>query len=475
VPLLGWLSEPEWAIDNGMNRLRIIQSVVRLGLTDAIPHLAHVVAHDQDESKRSYAAEALAQFRDDRASDAMRAALRTMTDGYDRERLVRALIALGSLDAAELAQGLEAYVVELSSRPDGAPRLDPLSSATPQRAEAIIGMSVAMRMRDRDDVATLVIERAGELEKAKPAVASMMREVIQSWNVPSVHTMLLHHIEAGTAGAGMIEAALHHREQMSASHDVGLRRLLAGGGTRAGIAAVLTGDQSALRRVLDGGDRQAQRALLACARLERVPIPIASVSTLFGHSPELDAAAESWLIAEDSVEARAIVQARHPGEILILGSRLPWDPGHHADALFDHWERDLLSRFRASPADEWIVLGAASYWSGEAASVAEIQIREEQATLVFDVDSVRRTVPLSSQALGELRLFLTSSRFDELGPIDTGVHDGVQYEYLHLTGRSGRRIYMNNPGFDSSTPHGELVERIHAMVETARAGMRDKS
>jgi hypothetical protein len=190
-----------------------------------------------------------------------------------------------------------------------------------------------------------------------------------------------------------------------------------------------------------------------------------AVAALFGRSPGLDDAAEAWLIAEDSSAARAIVQKRHPGEILILGSRLNWDPGHQTHGAFAEWEKDLLRRFRASNADEWIALGDASAWSS-AAPVAEICIRQGKATLTYETEAGSQTVPLSRETLGSLRLFLGNTHFDDLGPIETGVIDGTQYEYVHLTRSSGRRVFMNNPEHAPGSPHAQLVEILTALTQT---------
>lgn len=457
-PLIPWISDPAWVENAGMTRLRIIQSVADLGLREAIPHLARVVANDADEANRAYAARALADFPDHSANDAMRAAADTMKSGHNREIVIGALIATGGLTAEDLAGGVEAFLdfkgneFELSySR---------TSVATP----LLVGLVVTRRARDRDDVAALLVTRAAQLAAAKPELARKLIELVETWNTPTADALLLGRIEQQRADAHTISTALLKREALRTSAAEALRRLSASDGMRGGIAAVLVGDPMHEQRILAGKDTEAQRALLAAARLVREPLPIDAVAALFGRLPALDVAAEAWLVAEDSSAARAIVQKRHPGEILILGSRLAWDPGHHTYAAFAEWEKDLLRRFRASNEDEWIVLAYGGTWSAMT-PVVEIRIRDDKATLSFETESGPRTVPLSRNTLGALGLFLVSTRFDDLGSFDTGTMDGVQYEYVHLTRSSGRRVFMNNP--DTVSPHGQLVTRLMEMVERA--------
>ncbi|HYR29423.1 MAG TPA: hypothetical protein VEU30_13215, partial [Thermoanaerobaculia bacterium] len=259
--------------------------------------------------------------------------------------------------------------------------------------------------------------------------------------------LVMERIESGTAGAATIVAGLARRESIRTSSAAALKRLAAADGIPGGIAAVIAADADVQRRILAGEDLAAQQALFAAARLVREPLPIDAAAALFGRSKELDETIEAWLIADDSPTARAVIQARHPDRILILGSTGGWD------IAFMEWENDLLRRFEKWEADE--VFALATLGQG---SLVEIAVRGARATI--------NGKPLRVDEVARLRAFLAELRFDELGPIDTGVIDGAQYEYVHLTRASGRRVFMNNPAHAPGSPHDEVVRRLTALAAT---------
>jgi hypothetical protein len=457
-PLIPWISDPTWATEAGMVRLRVIQSVAGLGLREAIPHLAQVVANDPNDSYRAYAAEALADFGDRSANDAMRAAIHSLDRGDSRERIVEALIRTGGLSARELANGVEALLESNKNWSDLSYGPEPPSPVL------VIGGVVQRVVNDRDDVAALLLERATELTATKPELARKLIDHIETWNAPTAHALLLRRIEQQRAAAQTIVNALQKRAALRTSSSEALRRLRAAGGTRAGIAAVLIGDARDEQRILAGTDLEAQRALLAATRLVGDPLPIESVAAVFGRSPALDMAAEGWLIDNDSAAARRIVQQRHSGQILILGSPQTWEPLHHTHDELDEWETDLLRRFVASKDEEWIALGRGGPIA--TSSFAEIHIRDDRATLSFQTEGSPRTAAMSRKTLDALRLFLKDTSFDDLGPFDTGTDDGTHYQYIHLTRSSGRRVFMNHPT-DEDSPHAQLVHMLTTLVHDA--------
>jgi hypothetical protein len=457
-PLIPWISNPSWATETGMARLRIIQSVADLGLREAIPHLARVVANDPDRSYRAYAARALADFGDRSGNDAMRAALDSTERGDSREIIIEALMRTGGLSAQELANSVVAFLESNKSSADISYGPEPAS------AELVIGSVVQDRGTDRDDVAALLLGRATELTATKPELTRKLIELLETWNTPTVHTLLLGRIDQQQATAQTVLTALQKREALRTSSSEALRRLRAVGGMRAGIAAVLIGDAMDQQRILAGTDLEAQRALLATTRIAGDPLPIEAVAALFGRSPALDMATEGWLIDDDRAAARRIVQQRHPGQILILGAPQVWDPVHHTHGELNDWEADLLRRFSASRDEEWIALGKGGTIA--TSNFAEIRIRGGRATLSYDIDDRARTVAIPRDALDALRLFLHDTNFDDLGPFESGTEDGTHYQYVHLTRASGRRVFMNTPTGEDS-PHVQLVEMLTTLVRAA--------
>src|SRR5262249_29971401 len=152
-------------------------------------------------------------------------------------------------------------------------------------------------------------------------------------------------------------------------------------GAARGVSHVLLGDQAGERETLEGSDKEAQRALLACARLAREPLPIAIVGKLLKRDDRnLALAAERYLGNEDSAEARKLVVGQHPGEVLILGARQGFDPSHHSFGQFDQLENQLRDEVRKPDGDDEIfALLSAGYW-GDAGQIV-IRVRQGKAEL----------------------------------------------------------------------------------------------
>ena len=435
-PLLPWLSNPGWIEDFGMVRLRIVQSVARLGMTDAIPGLLWVLEHESDDTIRSYAAEALGELHDPRGNDTMRKLIETMESNDDRARVIAALDADGGYAAIELARGLEAAVALALARDDRADFM--MYDATEHfPAEVMIGFRVLSSDHDRDDVARMVVRRAEEIRRDQPELSEELIGVVETWPVPAANELFIARMLDGSASADEIASAIESREFIRTSPPA-LGRLRAAGGAMAGIVAILIGDSAGERRILAGHDIEEQRGLLAAARLAREELPVADVADLFGRTPLLDDAAEAFLAHEKDAAAESLVRARHPGELVIRG----W--GGDSD-----WEEEMTCRFLASDAAELIAL------KRNALDV------DDATVLAIQVTSRGAASPESAQDIVTL---VAASHFDDLEPIEIEAPEGAEYEYLHLTRGGGRRVMMTNPMYAPGSPYEELVRRINALV-----------
>jgi hypothetical protein len=398
----------------------------------------------------------------------MRRALDQMTRGATRDDVIHALVANGGLPATDLAGGVEAFLAFQHSLPAPMSIDDMLCADEGYTTEVMIGLHVLKGVHDNDDVARLVIKRAREIAGEEPKLSEAMLSVVQTWPVPAADELVVLRIQEETADARMIADVLSRRESFREHVSAALRRLRASGGAKSGIAAVLLGDAPGEQRILAGNDVEAQRGMLAAARFVGDRLPIASVVALFGKSQPLDAAVEAFLIAEDSVAARAIVQKRHPNEILILGWRRSDPSGTYQD--FSKWENDVLRRFRASGAREIYALGSGTTWAAPSESVAEIEVRPNGVTIAISGKPQPRAAVRDAVAKDFLA-FLVASQFDDLGPV-SGPVDGTQYEYLHLTRTSGRRVFLGLPMSAPGTPYDEIVRRIATLAESAFPELR---
>lgn len=440
-PLLPWLSNPDWVDDAGIVRTRIVQSVARLGMTEAIPGLLWILENDRDDTLRSYAAEALAQFNDPHGNDAIRRLIDTVESDDDRRRLIAALTKNGGYTAIELARGLEASVALALQRNEAFDTM--LLSSTEEKfsTEVMIGLHVATDATDRDDVARLVIRRAEEIRRDEPRLSEALIDVIETWPVPAANELLVSQLIDGSASATKISRAIESREFIRTSPPPALSRLRAADGAMAGIAAVLIGDTVGERHILAGNDIEAQRGLLAAARLAHDELPAASIADLFGRTPLLDEAAEAFLADAHDAAADSLVRARHPDQLVILG----WGGD-------SEWEEEMMCRFLLSDAAELIAVKRDSY------------DLETATLLAIDVSARGAASPDSAQDIVSL---IVASHFDDLGPIEVSVPQDTEYEYLHLTRGGGRRIMMHNPMYAPGTPYEELVRRIQALLPDA--------
>ena len=459
-PLIPWIADPEWAKESGMSRLRLIQSVPRARLTEAIPALVVAVEKEKSSANRSYAAVSLAEFKTTAGNAAMHKALEQPleeTDTYSQSQIVESLLATGGFTPGEIADGVEALAGATEEQRDAATfgvgrALSPL--------RVIIGGVLAHRGSEREDFAEAVLHRAEQVARTNRNTASRMLRIVSFWRTPVVDRHIVGALADGSASAEMLFAALRRRDKIRANAAATLAPLALRDDAAGGVASVLASDRERTRQILDGGSDDARRGLIAAARTAHEPLPLATLGDLRGHDASLDAAIEAYLVTDDSAAARQLLAAAHEGEARIYGLRSLEDPGHDTFGPFDEWEEKLRQRVLRKDCDEIIALARGSYWSGFAALV-EIDVKDGKATIAGE-NGTRR--PLPPEMLSELRRFLAEVNADDLPPYTPQIFDGAQYEYVHITRRSGRRLFMNNPTGDDR-PYGAIVDRLESLAK----------
>lgn len=440
-PLLPWLFDPEWS--SAADRLRLIQSVDRVGLREAIPGLIHIV--DTDGAYADWAADSLAAFKVPEAAPALRKQVGKEADAMDRRRVIKALLACEGLSIEEMVTALHALCAQVATE-DGRKAYDeyrfPGGDSAPLPVEVSIGAELSREdFEPSEALVEALIDSLGSFETGNPDAAVILRRIMAQWSSPRLDMLVLQELAAGKAEAEVISSVLARRRQIDGPVAVAWSQLLAHGGLALGITAVLLDDQDALLGVLKKGDPAARGALLAAARLVGSRLPIDHVVPLLSSDDDLvSRAAERYLEADDSREAREALWRRYEGQARILGSRPHYDPGHATFGVFDELEGELREEILADQGpDEIHALLSAGYWGGVGQRI--IRLRDGRARL--DCDGRRRT--LTRDELRGLLDFITRNEVDDLGRLDTPTADGVQYEYLHLTPRGGRRVFMNNP------------------------------
>jgi HEAT repeat protein len=459
-PLLPWLFDPEWS--SARDRLRLVQSVEGVGLREAIPGLIHVVEHE-DSSLRSYAAAELGAFGATEAGPAIRRAVDLEERSSHRNRLVNALLQCGGMPPDELANAIIAFATQISTEEGkeaweeyaysfgDTPAVDPMVSigaaASRETFEPPPGM-----------VSTL-FERLPALEAERPAVAATSREILALWSDPEVDRSFVQQLRTGRADAKAIAAALDRREGTRNHVARELAKLASEGGLAAGVATTILGDPTAAALLLSSDDPTARMGLLASARLVGKELPVAEVGELLKDQDLLvSLAAERYLEAHDSAEARVLLLRHHTGQARILGARMSFDPGHATYGVFDELEENLRQEILGQDGPHEIyALLSAGYWGGRGQRF--IRVHDGSASFSVCPDPARcHERDLTAEELARLTDFLRDTDFENLGPLDHLVHDGMQYEYVHLTRDGGRRVFMNNPDVDGETPYDRLTD-----------------
>ncbi len=332
--LLPWLSTPGWMSEIPDGRGSIISALGRVDMPESVPALITILMNE--EEYRQTAAEALIRYKDPRAVPALKIALTNEKNPYHRRVYIRALDECGGLNDDEKMSALE-FFAETISTPEGAAKLnrdlygeDMENDEKPQRTMPValnIGNYVAEQTEPTDGLVVRAIERLKTLRKTKPATAAALSVIMQKWKGRIIFIERLRQIRAGEADLETILTAIAQRKEIFEKIQSEVFAMRAANGTGRGIAPCLAEDNADFQSVLRQTDADAQTAMLGCARLLRVKLPVREVSA-FLKSPNrnLALAAERYLETEDSVEARTLVLAHRPGEAVILGARYAFIP-----------------------------------------------------------------------------------------------------------------------------------------------------
>src|SRR5262245_6863858 len=447
--LTPWLTDPNWADAN--DRSGFIQSLVYVQAPELLPGLLWVLEQDEDQDNRAAAAEALTQYRDQRAIPPLRLALEKEEVESRREKIVTALAECGGFSEHEVAAAIEAYakmvVTEAGAEEihQATNRAKSIVSEKPLALQVSVGhiLSESETIQATEGLAVRLIERAKSLRASQPAVAGQILRGIQGVQLRVAEINLIERIGAGWADVDALKIALENRDSIQKSAGDELYGLIKQGGYAAGIAAVILGDEREHREALKGPDSKAQLALLAGARYLRDKLPVELVSRLLNSmNRALAKAAESYLEVEDSAEARKLGVARHRGEAYILGIG-PWGSLSWEEAM----RKEIKSR-NDLDAIYAMVKPATIYG-------VIIRVRRGKAEIsLYEVGGRRDVRALTESEFEELKSFTSRQEVEDLGPEgyicdelrfrESIVFDRMRcYDYLRLTKDGGRRIMLD--------------------------------
>jgi len=459
-PLLPWLFNPRWALNEGdYGRLRVLQTLDKINLPESVPGLLWAAEHDSD-AWLAAAASALVHYHATQAVPLLRKALQREPDARYRRNIIRSLLDLGGVPVEEQAAAVENYAAQTLTKEgrealanESLPPVLPDKIPTSATDGVRLAMSLALVESGRphsEALAQALIQRIGELRVENPPLTEAIEDLVSLWDTPASTKLALERLRSGRFAARWVATLLEENHLPAAD----LEALTNLPGRSAALVATLLNDEKRMRAIFEGSDPVAQAMLLASVRLQRKPLPLAEVARLLDSKNILCArAAERYLEAEDSKEARTLLLRRFQGEARILGARMSHDPGHYSSDSMNEIENKLRERVLTSKSPLTIyALISAGYW-GDNGQVW-VEVKNDRASLINEQGNGRfRTRDLTPREFAGLTQFVSHNQVDELPPLTLDVYDGIQYEYVSLTSAGGRRVFMNNPG--SYRNHGE--------------------
>lgn len=439
-PLLPWLSNPGWAIDRGENRLRLIQGLAKVDLPESVPGLIWAIEHDNSDDgyNRSYAAQALAVYKDPRAAPALKKTLAREKSTDNRKRIISGLLACQGLPDEEQVEALEAY----ASGINGPEQVVNLNGESPLSVPASIGEYLSQLTDVPDSLAQAALRRVETLKETNPALATAVLEIVNRWQSRQVDLDMIRRIGNGSADSNTITAALNRREKLHQNLRPEIEGLLAVDGPPQGIGAVLLDEPSLAHGVLSSRDQMAKIALLTCARLMQTPLPMELVGPLL-HSKNslLSLAAERYLLAEDSREAHELLWQRHPNEGFVAG----WRENIYTLPLDDLVKAE--EKLRAELFKEGGPVEIFAWLSTDEHYARMLRIYADRAVYTSHEDPARyRERVITKVELASFRESVRASGFEDLPPQFGWCHHGCGVgELVTLTRGQGRRVFIYKP------------------------------
>lgn len=474
APLLPWLADPSWSsAGDQFIREQLVQHLARIQVPEAAPYLINIL-EGGGFGLQDWAARALANYHAPQAGPVLRK-LGAKSSGMSQGAFAAALIGCGALSDEEKIDRLELYASKIKRvNADYGLDYNPVGGDF-DSFEWRIGANLSDIKVAPVHLAPRLLERVDALRKENPPLADNLLLVVQRWPVPAVFQNIIERIGDGTADRLAIGQALLHREKLRSDFVDELQRILDKGGLGAGIAAALLSDSSSQAEILNGKDRKAQIALIACARLIRAPLPVDILGKLYKlNDTRLSLAVDRYLESEDSVEARKLVLAQHPGEAIILGGRWNFTPRPKGD--FFRWEERLREEVKRRNGAEEIFSMAVGNQEKIYQSLI-IRVRHGRANLVKAKDESRDEYrELTESEWRDARELFNSIGFDELttliwmpantGAIDYDLSDTV---FAHVKMDGGRRVFTNTvSGRSKSKSAYQRLYRLFSSLATGK-------
>ena len=460
-PVLPWLANRAWANDASNVRLRLIESLASITIPESVPGLIAILESEEAEENhaRGFAAMALANYPDPRAVAALKRAFAKEKEEIQRQRIIKGLLGTNGLPEKDQLEALEAYAARLTT-PEG--RIDMIRYRGPQDEPLPPTLSIGKylgqsRETPSESLINQVRARAEELRTQNSPVAEALTEITHQWQGQQIELDIIRRIGNGSADSATVIEAIQRKDKMQQGLRAELQGLAAVAGAAQGIGAVLLNDPLLAQGILTSADEPAQIGLLACSRLTQTPLPVELIGPFLRHkNPLLAQAAETYLLAEDSPQARDILWQRHPNEAFITGWRDNIYGGNQ-EAIGKSEEKLHAELFTEKGPTEIFALVSNLPEVG----LMILRVYPDKAVYTEYDDAARyRERALSPGEVSAFKDFLSAGGFIDRGPSIQWCHHGCPTsELLTLTKEKGRRVF-NQGGFDDWTKLQEQFSQL---------------
>ncbi len=486
--LLPWLEAPKWATVQTLfggskidGKEKVLEMLATVDVPASVPVLRKL-AEGAEASDLTPIALALAHQRADKATTLVRKAVdaigRSQGGGWGGRRrspegkLVQLAVERGVLSERDVARCIEAYARSRENRNQGGLFAE-VRAETPESHDAHAGEALLEVPPAKPAIIIALLDRWSALCRSQPKVADSFWEIVSTWPDGSVDERIVQCLSEEPLEAGIVWTAIKRAANIRALPVKELRTLVARGGERAGVAAMLLAEPETTGAILHGADMKATRILLACARVGRTALPVPDVGQLLKSKDKKTAlAAEEYLSCVETAEARNLVWSHRAGDCVVLGALwCQYLPASRIDQATDPDNRFREELKKENAPDDIFILSHTGSLSGTS---EEIIVRRRGGAGTLELHpwgamGKSLTRKLNPGELSALLDFIAQEHCDELPQIESGVVDGEFNEYLHFTRAGGRRVIMHNPGADATagSPHFRLVMLFRHLADAA--------
>jgi hypothetical protein len=448
LPLLPWLEDPRMLRVDKASRTAFILKLGQIEIPECLQALSRVVYFE--EENRRVAAKVLLQYKDRRATYALARALDREWDEETRNALIGALLACAGVSVSEQRDDVEAYAKKLTTvegrEQVTAPRRP---ESRPLSLELAIGKYLANQTDVAEFLASAVLGRANGLRQSDPALAEVMLGIAYNWEVATIDLELLRQIREGRASAEVIDTALKRRIRLRERVPVALAAMAGTKGVASAITAVLLGDEALADRILGSTPAEPKLALLVSARLVQQPLPVRTVAALLKKPDQrLAYAAERYLLAEDSREARYLLWEHSPGQAYVTGwrenlSRFPGGVFATTEAIEQSLREEIVSSGDA-PREIYAILGR------NQRPIRILRVYRDRTVYTNNESDARyREGPVTVNELAAFRAFVAGRKLTLNGPQFGACDKNCEtYEFLAMNRGGARRAVIQTDALD---------------------------